>query len=147
MSNLNSFAPLSYDIDDKVVFKNVKTTSNPLRKYKKKLRNLENRQKKQNTREICDAIKSIKKIIYRLENPKKHLPIKKKKKKKKLQRKKINKETNDIQLAFYILPIHDRNEIYRNYVYNKTLIENYKKTIKSNYNDTMLHLKYKRLNK
>ena len=32
---------------------------------------------------------------------------------------------------------------YINYVYNKTLVENYKKAIKSNYNDTMLHLKYK----
>tara|TARA_B100001093_G_scaffold84221_1_gene75750 strand:+ start:354 stop:791 length:438 start_codon:yes stop_codon:yes gene_type:complete len=145
MSNLNSFAPLNYDIDIDVPI--VKATSNPLRKYKKKLRNLEHRQKKQNTREICDAIKSLKKRIYRLENPNKHLPIKKKRKKKKLQRKKIKEEVNDIQLAFNNLPIHARNEIYRNYAYKKALVENYKKIIKSDYKETMLHLKYKRLNK
>ena len=147
MSNYNSFAPLSYDIDDKVIFQNVKITTNPLRKYKKKLRKLEKQQKKQNTRELCNNIKSIKKIIYKLENPKKQLPIKNKTKKKKLQRKNINKEINDIQLAFDNLPINIKNEIYRKYVYNKTLVENYKKVIKSNYNDAMLHLKYKRLNK
>jgi hypothetical protein len=145
MSNLNSFAPLNYDIDIDVPI--VKATSNPLRKYKKKLRNLEHRQKKKNTREICDAIKSLKKRIYRLENPNKHLPIKKKIKKKKLQRKKMKNNTNDIQLSFDTLPIHVRNGIFRNYVYNKALVENYKKIIKSDYKETILHLKYKRLNK
>jgi len=59
----------------------------------------------------------------------------------------MKNNTNDIQLSFDTLPIHVRNGIFRNYVYNKALVENYKKIIKSDYKETILHLKYKRLNK
>ena len=87
----NKFSWLDYETDDD----EVKVTSNPLRKLKKKIRRIEERLKKNPSPELENELSELKeKVLIYEKKEKSSKPKKKKFKKKKFKKKKIDKAKN-----------------------------------------------------